>query len=237
MALAISQMAGECAELGLLKELAVDAGSAEGGPELPLVCQVGGEIWLPYIHLGAWSSDAIHGFLNWLVAVRNSDYATAKIQVFSLDAVPPLVSNLLLVNEASGFQLDAYVSFEGEDFAANARACRALFRRHFSVELNGSESFKKADAIIEQHFPPPELNQVLPYTHMLIGAYLGEALRSCVAGAQWKRGDASLHMASWVLDTPKVTLNPLGKVEKRFVNGAEDSLAQFYSLVTSKYGG
>lgn len=93
-----------------------------------------------------------------------------------------------------------------------------------------AESIPKLDEMIREGWPdgPPAM---LDATVLSFGSYLGETIRR-VHGGDW--GFSPEHGIHLDVGGLGIKIFPFAKVEKRFVNGEEDSLGYFYSFVASK---
>jgi hypothetical protein len=110
-----------------------------------------------------------------------------------------------------------------------------LARKNFKFELSYDvPSIKKLDEMVDGIGKPKHLDQMI----MLFGSFLGEAFRQLHKG-RWEWND---HFKTWGV----TFLLPMGgeetafvfaKVEKRFTNGMEDSLAFFAEVTDAKAKG
>ena len=109
-----------------------------------------------------------------------------------------------------------------------AEAHRKMSKSNFGVELDYSaESLALLDKIIDEHFPKKQA-PAMDTTLLTFGAYVGETIRRLLGG-EWEETDnheLALNKVGGIAQ-----LFPMNKTRKRFENGIEDSLADFYVAV------
>ncbi len=107
-----------------------------------------------------------------------------------------------------------------------------MARDLFGVKLDYSaRSIAKLDKMIEEGWPTEPPRMLEPVV-LGFGSYLGETVRR-LHGGQWGfTEEQGIH-----LDLGAGTIFPFKKVEKRFLNGPEDSLAHFYSWIVHQLVG
>ena len=112
-----------------------------------------------------------------------------------------------------------------------AEILRDMAKKVFGVKLDYSaKSIPKLDDIIKEGWPkkPPVM---LDNMVTVFGSYLGEAIRR-IHGGEWSFSDEhGLHLDVGGLD---IKIFPFAKVQKRFLNGEEDSIGFYYSFIRSK---
>lgn len=103
-----------------------------------------------------------------------------------------------------------------------------MVKRNFGVELSHDEaSFAQLDEIIEEGWSgnPPMMGNTI----IMFGSFAGESIRHLLGGHWAYDEEMGYHLAGLGGTSTKVF--PFGKVEKRFLNGEEDSLAAYYAAV------
>src|ERR1700761_1367693 len=105
---------------------------------------------------------------------------------------------------------------------------RELIRNAFDFELNfGADSIPTLDEIIEAAWPggPPAL---LDEVILGFGSYLGESIRK-IHGGNW-RFEAE-HGLFLDVGGKNLKIFPFAMIHHRLINGPDDSLANYYSMV------
>lgn len=104
----------------------------------------------------------------------------------------------------------------------------SMSKDNFEVALDYSaESLTAIDEIIAKHWeePPIMLDQVV----LTFGAYVGETIRRQLGGAWMFDEERGYTLAD--LGGTGTRIYPFSKVQKRFTNGEEDSIAFFYQAI------
>ncbi|OGS51028.1 MAG: hypothetical protein A3K65_02000 [Euryarchaeota archaeon RBG_16_68_12] len=123
---------------------------------------------------------------------------------------------------------NGYSSDDPKQFAhwadLNIKAARDTMGLDLRYDL---ESLRKLDAMVDAIGKPEDLGQMV----MIIGSFLGETLRRVYGGRwvwdpQWR---------TWAVLLPKKSGGetgpfPFAKVQKRFLNGMEDSISFFVTV-------
>lgn len=112
--------------------------------------------------------------------------------------------------------------------STHAEKHREVAKNVFGVDLDYSaESILKLDQMIREGWPnqqPALLDKVI----LGFGSYLGETIRK-VHGGEWKyTREDGLHLS---VGASAMRIWPFAKVRKRFLNGEEDSLGVYYSVI------
>ncbi len=108
-------------------------------------------------------------------------------------------------------------------------------RKNFKLELSYDiSSIRKLDEMVEGIGKPKNLEQMI----MVFGSFLGEAFRQLYKG-RWEWND---RFKTWGVTFPipkggEETAFVFAKVEKRFINGMEDSLSFFAEVTDGKANG
>ena len=92
----------------------------------------------------------------------------------------------------------------------------------FGIELGFDEkSILELDDLIQKGWPdePPTM---IDNVVLLFGSFLGEAIINTLGG-HWEKGTQS-----WGVRIGDATMNVFSKVEKRLLNGIEDSISYYY---------
>ena len=227
----VSRAAAHLARAGLASELGVTATSELGEMPIPILCQVGTERWVPYIEAEEWSEAAVKRLLTWLAVVRTTSYGDVNVQVYSRDPLSRTMSLALLNTPVARLQLQGFLQCRPGDFSANGRLLLALLDQFFSMRLKAKPTTLEAlDTFIDEQFGNEAPLPALGTTVRLIGSLTGEILRMELRG-RWEQTQQPGFESGWALELPGATVNPLGKAEKRFLNGPEDSLAHFYMTI------
>ncbi len=103
--------------------------------------------------------------------------------------------------------------------------CREAALRTMDIELFFDEvSILKIDGIISLAWPDGPIGDYErdSYRYQLWGCFLGEAM-CVVLNGNWVQGDLGLGVE--IIDT---IAYPIEKIEKRFKNGMDDSITDFY---------
>ena len=121
-----------------------------------------------------------------------------------------------------------------ENAASFAASTVDKVRRIAQIELDYSvASLEHIDAILGQfHSDQVTVNDVA-ITLFCFGCYVGEVIVRSIPGAHWTTvapgtTESSLNSGLLVRLPSGTILNPIGKVEKRLLNGEIDSIPYFY---------
>jgi len=230
-ALLVSRAAAELASAGLASELGITAVSDYGEMPIPILCLVGSERWAPYIEAEEWSEAALKRLLTWLAVVRTTSYGDVNVQVYSRDPLSRTMSLALQNTPLARLQLQGFLQCRPGDFSANGRLLLGLLDQFFSMRLKAKPAtLETLDAFIDEQFGSEAPLAAMGTTVHLIGSLTGEILRMELRG-RWAQTQQPGFESGWALELPGATVNPLGKAEKRFLNGREDSLAHFYMTI------
>ena len=113
-----------------------------------------------------------------------------------------------------------------------------MTKKIFNVDIHGDEkSILALDAIIEQGWgakPPNNLEHAI----IFFGSFFGEALMTTFAKlgyiGVWTRNEGVSDWPVLQYDIPQkgpCFFNPFGKIQKRFMNGMEDSISYYYQCL------
>jgi hypothetical protein len=107
-------------------------------------------------------------------------------------------------------------------FTESAELCREATKHIMNIDLAyDAPSLLKMDEIISAAWPERPEGDISKRCE-LWGSYLGECLRRVHNGRWVNTG------SGWGVEIGDVVLNVFAKIEKRFVNGMDDSITFFY---------
>jgi len=126
--------------------------------------------------------------------------------------------------EPVGADADAII----DQLSSVAKKHVELSQEHFGVELSYSgESFSKLDQMLDQWPSPPPANLEAPV--MSFGSFIGECIIRLHGGRWTHNEEFGFHLTG--IGETDTTAFPFSKVEKRIVNGEEDSLEMYYAVL------
>ena len=224
----ISNAAAQLASTRLVSELGITVKSKHGEMLIPIVCTVGTERWVPYIEPEEWNDEALSRLLTWLSVVRTTEFGDIRVQVYSREPLSPTMRSVLEVTPLARLQLQAFLRCKRGDFAANGKLLTSLMDQEFKTRWKAEPAtLQTMDEFIDREFGLEAPLPALVTTMHLFGSLAGEILRRALGG-RWEATQQPGFESGWALVLPGATVNPLGKAEKRFLNGPGDSLAFFY---------
>lgn len=100
----------------------------------------------------------------------------------------------------------------------------------FGVALSYDEqSILQLDDIVSRGWPESPPRQ-LDHVVLLFGSFLGEAIKA-VLGGEWFKNEKG-----WGIRIGKANIMVFTKIQKRFLNGIEDSITHYYQTIMRSLG-